>query len=122
MTLNELTEKIIGAAIAVHRELGPGLLEAPYEAAMCIELDDLGLKYQRQLVVPALYKNRPIGEYRVDLIVDDRVIVELKSVDRFEPVFEAILLTYLRITAKKVGLLLNFNNRFLRDGIRRFIL
>jgi GxxExxY protein len=122
MTLNELTEKIIGAAIAVHRELGPGLLEAVYEAALCIELDDLGLKYRRQLVIPVKYKHRPIGVHRLDLLVEDRVVVELKSVQRFEPVFEAIVLSYLRFTGRKVGLFLNFNSRFLRDGIRRFIL
>jgi len=89
---------------------------------MCIELDDLGLRYRRQFVVPALYKHRPVGEYRLDLFVEERVVVELKSVERFEPVFEAILLTYLRITSARVGLLLNFNSRFLRNGIRRFIL
>jgi len=122
MTLNELTEKIIGAAIAVHRELGPGLLEASYEAALCIELDDLGLKYQRQLIIPVKYKSRPIGVHRLDLLVEDQVVVELKSVARFDPVFEAIVLTYLRFTAKKVGLFFNFNTRFLKDGIKRFIL
>jgi GxxExxY protein len=122
MTLNELTEKIIGAAIAVHRELGPGLLEACYEEALCIELDDIGLKYQRQLVIPVKYKQRSIGVHRLDLLVEDLVVVELKSVERFEPVFEAIVLTSLRFTAKKVGLFLNFNTRFLKDGIRRFIL
>ena len=119
MTLNELTEKIIGAAIAVHRELGPGLLEATYESALCIELDDLGLKHERQLVVPVVYKKRIIGEYRLDLLVEKRVVVELA---RFEPVFEAIVLTYLRITSKKVGLFFNLNTRFLKDGIRRYIL
>ena len=122
MSINELTEKIIGAAIAVHRELGPGLLEATYEAALCLELEDLGLRYERQLVVPVIYKQRHIGEYRLDLLVEEKVVVELKSVERFDPVFEAIVLTYLRITRKKVGLLFNFNTRLLRDGIKRFIL
>jgi len=122
MTLNELTEKIIGAAIAVHRELGPGLLEATYEAALCVEFDDVGVAYKRQLVVPVVYKRRPIGEYRLDLLVEDQVVVELKSVERFEPVFEAIVLTYLRITNKKVGLLFNFNTHLLKHGIKRFIL
>ena len=122
MNLKELTEKIIGAAIAVHRELGPGLLEATYESALCVELDDVGLRWSRQLVVPVIYKGRTIGEYRLDLMVEERVVVELKSVERFEPVFEAIMLTYLRITGKKIGLLFNFNTRLLRDGIRRFVL
>jgi len=122
VNLKELTEKIIGAAIAVHRELGPGLLEATYESALCVELDDVGLRWSRQLVVPVIYKGRTIGEYRLDLMVEERVVVELKSVERFEPVFEAIMLTYLRITGKKIGLLFNFNTRLLRDGIRRFVL
>jgi len=122
MTLNELTEKIIAAAIAVHRELGPGLLEAAYEAALCIELDDVGLRYRRQLTVPVIYKGRTIGEYRPDLIVEDQVVVELKCVERFEAVFGAIVLTYLRITKKKIGLFFNFNTHLLKDGIKRFIL
>ena len=122
MTLNELTEKIIGAAIAVHSALGPGLLEAAYEAALCIELEELGLAFRRQPTIPATYKGRSIGDYRPDLIVEDQVVVELKSVERFEPVFEAIVLTYLRVTGKEVGLFLNFKSRFLRDGIHRFIL
>jgi GxxExxY protein len=120
--INRLTERIIGCAMEVHRQLGPGLLEATYEAALCIELDDAGLKYERQLSFPVAYKGRTIGEYRLDLIVENSVIIEIKSVDRFDPVFEAQLLTYLRITNKKVGLLINFNRRLLRDGIKRFIL
>jgi GxxExxY protein len=96
----------------VHRQLGPGLLEGTYESAYCIELDDAGRKYQRQLVVPVIYKGRNIGEYRVDLLVEDAVIVEIKSVERFQ------LLTYLRITGKKVGLLINFNSRLLKDGVK----
>lgn len=96
----------------MHRQLGPGLLEGTYESAYCIELDDAGRKYQRQLVVPVIYKGRNIGEYRVDLLVEDAVIVEIKSVERFQ------LLTYLRITGKKVGLLINFNSRLLKDGVK----
>jgi GxxExxY protein len=122
MELNELTEKIIGCAIEVHRHLGPGLLEAAYEAALCIELDLAGLKYQRQVIVPAEYKGRKIGEYRVDLIVEDCVIVEVKSVERFDPLFEAQILTYMRVTGKKLGLLMNFNSRLLKEGVKRFIL
>lgn len=106
----------------VHRQLGPGLLEATYEAALGVELDEISLKFQRQVPFPVNYKGRPIGEYRVDLIVEDLVVVEIKSVERFDPVFEAQVLTYLRITGKKVGLLINFNSRLLRDGIKRFIL
>jgi len=118
----EITEKIIGCAIEVHRNLGPGLLEQIYESALCIELELSGLKYKRQSTFPLIYKKRPIGEHRIDLIVDDAVVVEIKSVERFDPVFEAQLLTYLKITGKKVGLLINFNSKLLKQGIKRLIL
>jgi GxxExxY protein len=120
--LNEITEAVIGCAIEVHRQLGPGLLEASYESALCIELDDAGLRYQRQTAIPAVYKGRTIGEYRLDLLVEDAVIIEIKSVERFDPVFQAQLLTYLRVTGKKIGLLINFNSGLLKDGIRRYAL
>ena len=120
--LNRLTEKIIGCAIEVHRQLGPGLLESTYEAALCIELETANLKYHRQLIIPVVYKGKTIGEYRLDLIVEDSVVVEIKSVERLDPVFDAQVLTYLRITEKKVGLLINFNSRFLKNGVKRFVL
>ncbi len=120
--INEVTEKIIGCAIEVHRQLGPGLLESIYEAALCIELELAGLKYNRQMIVPVLYKGQRIGEHRLDILVEGRVIVELKSVERMEPLFEAQMLSYLRLTGKKVGLLINFNNRLLKDGVKRYIL
>jgi GxxExxY protein len=120
--LKQLTEKIIGCAIEVNRHLGPGLLEATYEEALCIEFDEQQIPHRRQLPFPILYKGRTIGEYRLDLLVEDAVIVEIKSVDRFDPVFEAQVLTYLRATGKKIGLLINFNSRLLRDGEKRFIL
>jgi GxxExxY protein len=120
--VNEITEAVIGCAIEVHRQLGPGLLEASYESALCIELDDAGLRYQRQIVIPAVYKGRMIGEYRLDLVVEDAMVVEIKSVERFDPLFEAQVLTYLRVTGKKIGLLINFNSRLLRDGVRRYAL
>jgi GxxExxY protein len=119
---NELTERIIGCAIEVHRQLGPGLLEATYEAALCVEFEEASLKYKRQVPFPVVYKGRTIGEYRLDLLVEDAVVVEIKSVERFDPVFEAQILTYLRVTGKKIGLLLNFNSRLLREGIKRYIL
>jgi GxxExxY protein len=122
MTLTNLPTGQSTCAIEVHRQLGPGLLEANYEAALCIELDAAGLKFQRQVPFPAMYKGRIIGEYRIDLIVEDAVLVEIKSVERFDPILEAQVLTYLKITGKKLGLLINFNSRLLRDGIRRFIL
>jgi GxxExxY protein len=117
-----LTEKIIGCAIEVHRMLGPGLLESTYESALCVELQLAGLSFQRQLVVPVAYKGQPVGDYRLDLLVENLVILELKSVDRFDPIFEAQLLAYLKITGLKRGLLLNFNSRLLKDGIKRLVL
>lgn len=120
--LKQLTERIIGCAIEVHRQLGPGLLEGTYEAALCIELTAAGLKFVRQSVLPVVYKGQVIGEYRLDLIVEDSVVVEIKSVERFDRIFEAQVLTYLKVTGKRVGLLMNFNSRLLRDGIKRFVL
>jgi GxxExxY protein len=120
--INQLTEKIIGCAIEVHKTLGPGLLEATYEEALCIEFADAGMKFQRQMPFPIMYKGRTLGQYRLDLLVDEQVIVEIKSVERFDPVFEAQILTYLRVTGKRIGLLLNFNSRLLRDGVKRFAL
>jgi GxxExxY protein len=119
--INKLTERIIGCAIEVHRQLGPGLLESTYEAALAIELESSGLHFDRQIIFPVVYKNRTIGEYRVDLVVENSVIVEIKSVERFDPVFEAQVLTYLKVTGKRVGLLINFNSRLVHDGIKRFI-
>lgn len=119
---NRVTEAIIGCAIEFHRQLGPGLLESSYEAALCMELEEAGLKYQRQVAVPVVYKGRTIGEYRLNLIVEEAVVVEIKSVERFDPVFEAQVLTYLKITGKKIGLLINFNSPLLSDGVKRFIL
>ena len=118
---NKLTKKIIGCAIEVHRQLGPGLLEGAYKAALGIELECAGLTFQRQLKYPVFYKGKEIGEYRLDLLVENKVVVEIKSAERFDPLFQAQLLTYLRVTDKRVGLLINFNSRLLRDGIKRFI-
>ena len=120
--LDELTHLIIGCAIEVHRQLGPGLLEGTYEAALCIELQIAGLNFVRQPIFPVIYKGQVIGEYRLDLIVEDTVIVEIKSVERFDPIFEAQVLTYLRVTGKGIVLLMNFNSRLLRDGIKRYVL
>jgi GxxExxY protein len=120
--INALTQKIIGCAIEVHRTLGPGLLEPLYETAMCIEMDEAVLGYLRQTRLPAYYKGRLLGQYRIDLVVEDLVLVEIKSVERMNPLFEAQLLTYLRVTGKRVGLLLNFNSRLMKDGIKRLIL
>ncbi len=116
-----LTERIIGCAIAVHRELGPGLLESNYEAAMAVELEHQGLRCARQVVFPVMYRGQQIGEHRLDLIVEDAVVVELKSVERMDRIFEAQILTYLRISGKRVGLLINFNSRLLKEGVKRFV-
>lgn len=118
---NQITEKIIGAAIEVHRQLGPGLLKSTYEKALCIELELAGMKHQCQVAIPVIYKGRTIGEYRIDLVVEDAVIVEVKSVERYDAIFEAQLLSYLKVTGKRVGLLINFNSRLLKEGIKRFI-
>src|ERR1700680_4396837 len=95
---NQLTKKIIGCAIEVHRQLGPGLLEGTYEAALAIELESAALRFERQLKYPVLYKGREIGEYRLDLLIENQVVIEIKSVERFDPIFETQLLTYLRVT------------------------
>ena len=120
--MSVLTSRIIGAAIEVHKVLGPGLLESIYESALCIELDDRDIAYAQQVRIPAYYKGRPLGKYEVDLIVADLVVVEIKGVSHLTGVFEAQLLTYLRLTEKRIGLLINFNSRLLKDGIKRMVL
>ena len=120
--LNKITEAVIGSAIEVHRNLGPGLLESIYESALCYEFDEKCVKYARQLPVPIIYKGHELGVYRLDLLVEDEIIVEIKAVDRMDPVFEAQLLSYLRMTGKQLGLLINFNVPLLKRGIKRIIL
>jgi GxxExxY protein len=122
MPENAITERIIKCAIEVHRQLGPGLLENVYEMAMEIECQQDGLDVLRQFKVPVLYRGKTIGEYKPDMLINNLVIIEIKSVERFDPVFEAQVLTYLKITNKRVGLLVNFNSRLVKDGIKRFIL
>ena len=114
-----LTERIIGCAIAVHRVLGPGLVEATYEEALCIEMADEGLQFSRQVGIPITYRGRLIGEYRPDLVVEETVVVEIKSVERLIGLHQAQLLAYMRILRLPVGLLLNFNGETLRSGVRR---
>lgn len=122
-THDPLTEAIIAGAIEVHRHLGPGLLESTYEECLCWELKDSGLAVARQTSVPVIYKGRHVGvAYRLDMVIEQRVIVEVKAVDRLAPVHEAQLLTYLRHTGIPTGLLLNFNCQVLRDGLRRLVL
>ena len=118
----DLTDRIIGCAIEVHRHLGPGLLENVYESALCHELGLHGLSITRQVGVPLFYKGQLLSEHRPDLIVEGAVVVEVKSVSRIEPVHESQVLTYMRVTGVGVGLLLNFNTAVLKNGIRRFVL
>jgi GxxExxY protein len=123
LRFEELTEQIIGAAIEVHRAIGPGLLEAIYEECLCHEFALRGLKFERQLVVPVVYKGvRLECKHRLDVLVEDTVILELKTVDRILPIHEAQLLTYLRLLSKPVGLIINFNVPALRHGIVRRVL
>lgn len=120
--LNLLSEKIIGGAIEVHRVLGPGLLESLYEKALCFELGERNLSVQNQFEIPILYKGQSLGTHRLDLLVENQIIVELKAVDRFDPVHQAQLLGYLKLANKPLGLLINFNVPVLKDGIKRIIL
>lgn len=117
-----LTRRIIACAIEVHKRLGPGLLEKLYKEAMAIELEFAGLKVEKNVQIPVEYRGRPIGDYFIDLLVEDKVILELKSVERHDPVFEAQILSYMKLTKKKVGLLINFNSKMVKDGIKRFVL
>jgi len=118
-----LTDEIIGAAIEVHRQLGPGLLESAYSACLRYELQSRGVEFEAEKRVPVLYKGIVLDcEYRLDLVVDRKVVVELKAIERLEKVHEAQLLSYLRLSGRAVGLLINFNVPLLRQGIRRVVL
>lgn len=117
-----VTEQVLGCAIEVHKHLGPGLLESVYETALCIELGALGLAFTRQIGVPLYYKGELISEHRPDLVVGDRVIVEVKSIERLDPIHTAQMLTYLRVTGLRTGLVLNFNTAMLKRGVRRVVL
>lgn len=118
--LNQITEKIIGCAIEVHRSLGPGLLESAYEECLCYELSQIGLKFQRQVPLPVIYKGVKLDcGYRMDLVVDNLVIVEIKAVERIIPVHEAQLLSYLKLANKPIGLLMNFHVSVLKNGLKR---
>ena len=119
----QATEAILGAAIEVHRALGPGLLESVYEECLCHELGLRGLTYERQVDLPVKYKGIKLDcDYRLDVVVENAIILELKSVEKLLPIHEAQLLTYLRLSGKKVGLPMNFNTAVLKDGIVRRVL
>jgi len=117
-----LTRRIIACAIEVHKRLGPGLLEKLYKEAMIIEMELNNLRGEKSVKVPVHYKDKSIGDYFIDLLVEDTVVLELKSVERHDPVFDAQILSYMKLTSKKVGLLINFNSKMVKDGIKRFVL
>jgi GxxExxY protein len=120
--LNQITESIIGAAIEVHRALGPGLLESAYEACLVFELAQRGLKVEQQKPLPVVYREVKLDcSYRLDLLVEGEVIVEVKAIDRLAPIHQAQLLSYLKLSGCRVGLLINFNVKVLKDGIRRMV-
>jgi GxxExxY protein len=119
---SELTEKIIGCAIEVHKLLGPGLLESAYEECLVFELQNIGLKTERQKPVPVVYKDIKLDcGYRIDILVENTVVVELKSIEFFNPVHEAQILTYLKFAKKEVGLLINFNVTLLKNGLKKYV-
>ena len=119
--LQELTEKIIGAAVAVHRELGPGFLERIYENALVLELESQGCSVEKQVTYDVLYKNEVIGQHRLDVLVDGEIVVELKSVEKILKVHAAQLRSTLKAAKKQVGLVINFNQETLVRGLKRVI-
>lgn len=122
MEENEISFIIIGCAIEIHKVLGPGLLESVYETALCFDLTEKGLKVESQVPMPLVYKEvkQDIG-YRLDLLVENKIVVEIKSVENLAPVHFAQTLTYLRLSDKKLGLLINFNTKILKDGMHRVV-
>jgi len=123
MNDTELTRSIIGAAIEVHKLLGPGLLESAYEDCLCDEFALRKIRFEKQKPIPLVYKGTRLEcGFRLDLLVEGRVVVELKSVDGLGPIHEAIVLTYLRLSGHELGLLINFNVPLLKDGVRRFVM
>jgi len=122
LDVNKTTEAIIGAAIEVHRHLGPGLLESAYEECLCEELTLRKIPFKRQIALPVMYKSKKLDVgYRIDLLVNDEVVVELKTVESILPIHEAQTLTYMRLGGWRVGLILNFNVTILKNGIKRLV-
>ncbi len=123
MTDAQLTHEIIGAAIEVHRTLGPGLLESAYSECLARELSLRGIPFEREKPLPVVYKEIKLDcGYRIDFLVDGRVVVELKAIEALAPIHDAIVLTYLRLSGCKIGLLINFHVEVLKDGVKRFVL
>lgn len=122
MEENKITEKIIGAAIEVHRNLGPGLLESAYQECLIYELRLLGLKVKKELILPIIYKEIILEHgYRIDLLVENKVVLELKTVDKLTDIHSAQILTYMNLGNYPLGLLINFNTKLLKNGVKRFI-
>lgn len=120
MERNEITEKISGACIEIHKELGPGLLESAYEECLCYELGKAGLQFNRQVSLPVRYKEVHLDcGYVMDIVVEDQIVLELKAIEQVHPIHHAQLLTYLKISKKPLGLIINFNVPVLKDGIKR---
>ncbi len=119
--LNALATCVIGAGIEVHRQMGPGFSESAYEEAFCIELALQGISYRRQVRINLNYKGKPVGEGIIDLLIDEKLVVELKSVAQLAPVHEAQLVAYLKMTGLQIGLLMNFNVAILKDGLKRVV-
>jgi GxxExxY protein len=122
MEINQVTERIIGCAIEVHKQLGPGLLESAYEECLAFELENAGLIIERQKPIPVVYKKIKLDcGYRIDILVENLIVIELKTAEEFNPVYEAQILTYLKFSEKRIGLLINFNVKLLKDGLKRYI-
>ncbi len=120
--LNKISKQILDAAIEVHKQLGPGLLESVYEYCLCKELELRKIKYKKQVKIPIFYKNEPVGsDYIIDILVEDELILELKAVEKVLPIHKAQLLSYLRLTNKRLGILINFNVPILVEGWKRVI-
>ena len=120
--LKDVTERIIACAMEVHSTLGPGLLESVYEEALAHEFTLRGINYEKQKEINLIFKGKEIGKHRIDFLVENEIVLELKAVETMHKIFEAQILTYLRATNKRVGLLINFNVERLKDGIKRLIL
>jgi GxxExxY protein len=119
---NRLSYEVIGAAIEAHKALGAGLLEAIYQNAMCVELADRKIPFEKEKPISVYYKNQLVGDYRIDILVDKRIVVELKSVEKISPVHQSQIMTYLKISGCRLGLLMNFNVKMMKQGITRVAL
>lgn len=122
MEFDPISQKVLGCALEVHRTLGPGLLETIYEKALAQELTEAGLQFAAQVQLPVIYKGRDLGcGFRIDLLVENSVVVELKTVDQLAPIHDAQLLTYLKLSGHHIGLLINFNVPLLKHGVKRLV-